>query len=85
MEEIKNVTDIAEEIEEVGVTPEITGGNLKKVAVGLGVGAVAVVTAWAIKNKDKLDEWRIRKLEKKGYTVIKPEPVEVEETSEEIE
>lgn len=85
MEEIKNVTDIAEEIEEVGVTPEITGGNLKKVAVGLGVGAVAVVTAWAIKNKDKLDEWRIRKLEKKGYTVIKPETVEVEETSEEIE
>lgn len=85
MEEIKNVTDIAEEIEEVGVTPEITGGNLKKVAVGLGIGAVAVVTAWAIKNKDKLDEWRIRKLEKKGYTVIKPETVEVEETSEEIE
>ena len=85
MEEIKNVTDIAEEIEEVGVTPEIAGGNLKKVAVGLGVGAVAVVTAWAIMNKDKLDEWRIRKLEKKGYTVIKPETVEVEETSEEIE
>lgn len=85
MEEIKNVNDIVEEVEEVAVTPEITGGNLKKVAVGLGVGAVAVVTAWAIKNKDKLDEWRIRKLEKKGYTVIKPETVEVEETSEEIE
>lgn len=85
MEEIKNVNDIVEEVEEVAVTPEITGGNLKKVAVGLGVGAVAVVTAWAIKNKDKLDEWRIRKLEKKGYTVIKPDTVEVEETSEEIE
>lgn len=85
MEEIKNVNDIVEEIEEVNVTPEITGGNLKKLAVGLGVGAVAVATAWVIKNKDKLDEWRIRKLEKKGYTVLKPEEVEEEETSEEIE
>lgn len=85
MEEIKNANDIVEEIEEVNVAPEIAGGNLKKVAVGLGVGAVAVITAWAIKNKGKLDEWRIRKLEKKGYTIIKPETVEVEETSEEIE
>ena len=85
MEEIKNATDIAEEIENVNVMPEIKGGNLKKVAIGLGVGAVAVVTAWAIKNKGKLDDWRICKLEKKGYVVYKPDEVKVEDDSEEIE
>ena len=44
--------------------------------VGAGVGA------WWYKKSGKADERRIKKLEKKGYTVIAPEVEEVEADEE---
>ena len=73
---------IEEVVEETVETYEESGGGL----LGLGlVAAVAVassVTAWWYSKSGKLDERRARKLEKKGYTVTRPEPVEEVETEE---
>ena len=50
--------------------------------------AVAVVTGitalggWLLKKSGKIDAYRIKKLEKKGYVVSKPESVEEVETEE---
>ena len=48
--------------------------------LGLAIVAVAAVgsgvAAWWYSKSGKLDERRAKKLEKKGYTVVKPEPVE---------
>jgi hypothetical protein len=85
MEEIKNTEAIEEVIEATDVMPEFDGSNKNLVGVIVGLGSVAVATAvgLAIKHRDKLDEWRVRKLEKKGYTVTKPIDVEVEDDIEE--
>lgn len=49
--------------------------------IGLGAAALAAigVGALVVKSKGKLEEHNIKKLEKKGYTVIKPEVEEEEE------
>lgn len=47
-------------------------------AAGVGTG----VAAWWYKKSGKADERRIKKLEKKGYTVIAPEAEEVEAIEE---
>ena len=82
-----NVNENVEEIETVDETPEEMGENvdLVKVVVGLGAIVVAGVGAVAYKNRDKLEKWMIKKLEKKGYHVAKIEVVdnEVEDNSEE--
>ena len=57
---------------------------------GFAIIAVAVVTGitalggWLLKKSGKLDEYRIKKLEKKGYVVSKPEPVEEDVEAEEV-
>ena len=86
MEEIKNenVNDI-EEIEEVEATPE--GSGVIEVAA-IVVGAVAVgagIGALVYKNREKIDEWRINKLRKKGYMISKIEDdkcVDIEDSNE---
>ena len=85
MEEIKNTEAIEEVMEETDAMPEFDGSNKNLVGVIIGLGSVgiAAAVALAIKHRDKIDEWRIHKLEKKGYTVTKPIVVEVEEDIEE--
>ena len=85
MEEIKNTEAIEEAMEKTDVMSEFDGSNMNLVGVIIGLGSVgiAAAVALAIKHRDKIDEWRVHKLEKKGYTVTKPIVVEVEEDIEE--
>ena len=85
MEEIKNTEAIEEVMEETNAMPEFDGSNKNLVGVIIGLGSVgiAAAVALAIKHRDKIDEWRVHKLEKKGYTVTKPIVVEVDEDIEE--
>lgn len=85
MEEIKNTEAIEEVMEETDTMPEFDGSNKNLVGVIIGLGSVgiAAAVALAIKYRDKIDEWRVHKLEKKGYTVTKPIVVEVDEDIEE--
>ena len=85
MEEIKNTEAIEEAMEKTDVMPEFDGSNKNLVGIIIGLGSVgiAAAVALAIKHRDKIDEWRIHKLEKKGYTVTKPIVVEVENDIEE--
>lgn len=79
-EEIEN-TELVEIDEE---EPKKSGKGI----IGLAIGTLLVGGAVALihKNKDKLEERKIRKLEKKGYLVIRPEDeMPVEAYSEEVE
>lgn len=59
---------------------ETSGKGISVVAVGAVLAAIGVGVAVVRKRKGKLDEWRIKRLEKKGYVVTKP----VEETEAEV-
>ena len=80
IDEIMNeeVFDTTEPIEESG---EGLFGLLLLGAVSVGAG----VTAWWYKKSGKLNERRIKKLEKQGYVVTKPELIEEEVETVEIE
>ena len=69
---------MVEEIEVTEMEPETSGsGALGKIIVGAVVAGVGALGVLAYKNRNKFEERRIKKLEKKGYTVIRPEqPVE---------
>lgn len=69
------------EAEVYDLEPEEESGNriLGKILIGAGVLAAGGLAALVYKNRDKLEERRIKKLEKKGYTVIRPEIEEIEE------
>ena len=87
MEEIKNetVNDI-EEIEEVEVTPEDSETvNILPIIIGAGSAVVAGVAAIAYKNRAKIEEWKINRLRKKGYTIYKNEEVVEVEEDESVE
>ena len=87
MEEIKNenVNDI-EEIEEVEVTPEDSGTvNILPIIIGAGSAVVAGVAALAYKNRAKIEEWKINRLRKKGYTIYKNEEVVEVKEDESVE
>ena len=87
MEEIRNenVNDI-EEIEEVEVTPEDSGTvNILPIIIGAGSAVVAGVAAIAYKNRAKIEEWKINRLRKKGYTIYKNEEVVEVEEDESVE
>ena len=78
--EIENeeVFDTTEPIEESG---EGLLGLLLLGAVSVGAG----VTAWWYKKSGKLNERRIKKLEKQGYVVALPEVSEEVETVDELD
>lgn len=75
MEEIKNEV-MENEMENYEANEEISGKGLP---LGIIIGGIAVVgtgIAAARKfGKGKIDEMRVRKLEKKGYVVTKPEDI----------
>ena len=68
---------MVEDIEVIDMEPETSGGGvLGKVIVGAVVAGVGALGVLAYKNRNKIEERRIKKLEKKGYVVLRPEPVE---------
>ena len=84
MEELRNENELTM-VEEPVVDfddeyVEESHGVFKKVVVIGGGALVALATALAIKNRDKIkakiEERKIAKLEKKGYVVYRPEEVE---------
>jgi hypothetical protein len=87
MEEVKNenVNDI-EEIEEVELIPEDSETvNILPIIIGAGSAVVAGVAAIAYKNRAKIEEWKINRLRKKGYTIYKNEEVVEVEEDESVE
>lgn len=82
-------TECVEEVTEVCELSENLGGNkiVKGLAVGLGVTAVAgFIIAMVRKHKGLLDKLAIKRLSKKGYTVMEPidDIPEIEETTSEV-
>lgn len=81
-EEMRNENVDNEELMETEVDQEISGGGLfgkllfGAVVIGAGLAGLAY------KNRDKLEERRIKKLEKKGYIVCKK--VENDDDSENV-
>ena len=80
--ELDNDTDV----EVYDLEPEEeSSGILGKILIGAGVLAAGGLAALVYKNRDKLEERRIKKLEKKGYTVIRPEQFVEEDFDEDFE
>ena len=69
--------------------PEVKGRGLGKLILGAGGAVVIGGVALFIKNKKKAGTWmeehKIKKLEKKGYVVIKPEGEVIEQDCSEVE
>ena len=90
-EEIKNENmDLIEvepqDMEDTIVESEESGGILGKLVLG-GVLLAAAGGGLAFlrkKNKDKIEERRIKQLEKAGYVVITPEPVAPNDENEDV-
>lgn len=87
MEDKEIMTEEINENEEIEVynEPEESGsGILGKVVIGALVVVGAGVAALIYKNKGKLDERRIRKLEKKGYIIQRPIDVDTDVDDESV-
>lgn len=62
------------------------GSTAAGVVIGLGLAGVAGLAAFVISKRDKIEQWKISRLEKKGYKVEKlPEPEKEVETDEVVE
>ena len=76
-EEMKNfeenenteVTEICDDLE------TSDNGIVGKIVVGAVIVAVGAAAAFVYKNRAKIEERQIRKLEKKGYLISRPEDV----------
>lgn len=83
MEEMKNevMETVNDEVEVIDTDEVETGEGIGKLAVAGAVlaGAAALGAIAYKKGKGKLRDWQIRKLEKAGYQVTKPETEEVSE------
>lgn len=81
-------TKVIDEImtEEVDTTIEAieeeSGGSIFSVLAVAAIAGATALVGWAIKKSGKIDEHRIKRLEKKGYVVTKPEPAEEVEAEE---
>ena len=81
-------TKVIDEImtEEVDTTIEATeeesGGSIFSVLAVAAIAGATALVGGAIKKSGKIDEHRIKRLEKKGYVVTKPEPAEEVEAEE---
>lgn len=100
MEEIMNNEMYVEDIENTEATVvceensgrSIGGKILAGILVGVGVGAIALARkAKKAKREERdprdsrLDAWRIKRLEKKGYIVHRPEVIEIVDDTVECE
>lgn len=89
MEDKEIMTEEINENEEIEVydEPEESGsGVFKKLAIGASIlGGIGLVTALTFKkNRAKLEERRIRKLEKKGYIIQRPIDVDTDVDDESV-
>lgn len=83
-------TEVIEEIND-SMEPEVYEMEPEEES-GIGLGKIAIGTALVVggigllcyKFRDKIDEHRVKKLEKKGYTVIQPETYDDEFIDSEI-
>lgn len=76
MEEIKMVEDCVVEVMDDVIEDCAISVNPNFKTVGLVAAAAVGITAWFRKNRDKLTERQIAKLEKKGYIVSKSVPLD---------
>lgn len=75
-EELEIMEEVVDDYNEV----ETSGSKMLATVV---IGAVcAGVAAILYKNRGKIEEWRIKRLEKKGYIVYKPDEVDDEDFEE---
>lgn len=75
----KEIMDDVVEVVADNVVPAVSGKNgvIGLVIGGIGLAAAGGIALWKKnKIKDQIDEMKIRRLEKKGYVVTKPEPAE---------
>ena len=67
-------------VDVIELEPEESGnGFAGKLVAILAVGAVGVIGGLLYKNREKLEQRQIKKLEKKGYVIYKSDEVEVRE------
>lgn len=78
-EEIENT-----EVEEINEPEESNNGSLGKLILGIGA-VVAAGVAVAHFTKNKRREYQIKKLEKAGYVISKPEEADENEEVEYID
>lgn len=71
METMENGNEVMENYEPV----EETGNGIPVAVVGAAVVGIGLGIAAVKKGKGKLEKWNIRRLEKKGYVVTKPENI----------
>ena len=83
MNEVTEVT----EVEVYDMEPEVSGGNLGKVVLGVGIATGIGVAIYKFRGKinEKITEQKIKKLEKQGYVVTKPTFTVVPNNVEEFE
>jgi hypothetical protein len=72
-----NVEDVnlEEDVIVVCEDPDNSDENPVGAVIALAAAAVVGITALILKRKGKFDEWRIKRLEKKGYVVLRPDQV----------
>lgn len=74
MEENKTLEMAEVAVEEMVEYCEPTGK--KGLAIGLGLAALGGLGVLAYKGRGKLEDMRVKRLEKKGYVVYRPEELE---------
>ena len=84
MNEERNYEVIENEDVEVEVyeEPETSSRGIGRIILGAGALVIAGTAVLVHKNRRKLEERKIKKLEKKGYVIIRPENPEEEELEE---
>lgn len=77
-EEMNNTFEGIENIEATEISNDLEtsdNGLVGKIVVGAVIVAVGAAAAFVYKNRAKIEERQIRKLEKKGYLISRPEDV----------
>lgn len=74
MTNVENVEENNEELEPIEVFEEDAGNGIAGLVVLIGAIGTAVVALITNKKKiaDKMDQRRVKKLEKKGYSIVPP-------------
>lgn len=85
-EEMNNTFEGIENIEATEICNDLETSNdglVGKIVVGAIIVAVGAAAAFVYKNRAKFEEQQIRRLEKKGYLISRPEDRVSEETESE--
>ena len=74
IEEIENLEDL-ESVEGMELYEDSDSSVLGLILLGVGAGIVGAGATLYHKNKAKIEEWRIKRWEKKGYVITRPDVV----------